>query len=262
VLTALAQAFQDYAKIYILLEHATGGSLRKHLQALDECRIRDFVIAPVLQALHVLHNKASATQKPHKRSTQCDSIRPLTHFEFQTQGFSHRDLKPENCLVCGEPGVVKLADFGLAHATHEPEDLCEGPSCCSTADGDGSSVAPSGTLGRSRETDDSSRCGYGDFDCGSSLAGSMSSSAGYRSSSSVVCVAGGTPLYAAPEVLKAMFRNTGMHTAVGPKVRAGRTPLAQRAARRQRRCRAASWPAGTVALVRCGSAASLARPRS
>lgn len=41
------------------MEYASGGDLRKHLPGLTECKIRDFFIMPVLQALNVLHNKVN-----------------------------------------------------------------------------------------------------------------------------------------------------------------------------------------------------------
>ncbi|KAG2502104.1 hypothetical protein HYH03_000596 [Edaphochlamys debaryana] len=157
-------AFEDYSKVYLLIEYATGGDLRKHFSNLTELRIRDFFIAPVLHALNALHNK----------------------------GFSHRDLKPENCLVDKEE-KVKLADFGLAQPTHLPEDACCVTDCDSACTG---SVGGS-SMSRSM-----------DSDC---------SGSGYRTPGAPICNAGGTPLYAAPEVLKAMFRNHGMQNAVGPK---------------------------------------------
>ena len=99
------------------------------------------------------------------------------------QGFSHRDLKPENVLVQNKS--VKLADFGLSMSTHMAEDACSG-------DADSATVSSMSSL---RSTDS---------DCSTS-------------SSVSACSAGGTPLYAAPEVLRAMFRNSGLAHAIGPK---------------------------------------------
>lgn len=47
----LLLAFEDSGNIYIVLEHADGGDLRKHLPALNEKRIRDFLVRPLLGAL-------------------------------------------------------------------------------------------------------------------------------------------------------------------------------------------------------------------
>lgn len=112
------------------------------------------------------------------------------------QGYSHRDLKPENVLV--QDGSIKLADFGLALVTHISEDSCA-VSVDSAATGSSRCTVPS------------------TGSCASSLDSECSTSSCLSSCN----VAGGTPLYAAPEVLRAMFRNHGMRSAVGPKVGLG-----------------------------------------
>ena len=52
-------AFEDFRHTYLVVEHAEGGDLRKHMPGRDEQRIRDFIVAPLLQALVHVHNKVS-----------------------------------------------------------------------------------------------------------------------------------------------------------------------------------------------------------
>lgn len=50
-------AFDDARSTYLVLEYAEEGDVRKHLRDLDERRIRDFLVLPVLRGLHALHAK-------------------------------------------------------------------------------------------------------------------------------------------------------------------------------------------------------------
>ncbi|KAJ3039406.1 hypothetical protein HDV00_012283 [Rhizophlyctis rosea] len=85
-ITTLYAAFQDEEHLYLVMEYASGGSLRalcnsrETIMPEEEAR---FYIAEILLALEELHK--------HE--------------------FIHRDVKPENCLIDAS-GHVKLADFG------------------------------------------------------------------------------------------------------------------------------------------------------
>ncbi|KAJ3170832.1 hypothetical protein HDU87_008717 [Geranomyces variabilis] len=85
-ITTLYAAFQDEENLYLVMEYASGGSLRALLNnredAMDETEAR-FYVAQILLALDELHR----------------------------HNFIHRDVKPENCLI-DAAGHVKLADFG------------------------------------------------------------------------------------------------------------------------------------------------------
>ncbi|KAJ3109830.1 hypothetical protein HDU97_000060 [Phlyctochytrium planicorne] len=85
-ITTLYAAFQDEENLYLVMEYASGGSLRSLMNnrespmAEQEAR---FYIAELLLALEELHS---------------------LHY-------IHRDVKPENCLIEAS-GHLKLADFG------------------------------------------------------------------------------------------------------------------------------------------------------
>ncbi|KAI8825144.1 kinase-like domain-containing protein, partial [Fimicolochytrium jonesii] len=85
-ITTLFAAFQDEENLYLVMEYASGGSLRALLNnretPMDEGSAR-FYVAEILMALDELHR--------HE--------------------FIHRDVKPENCLIDAS-GHLKLADFG------------------------------------------------------------------------------------------------------------------------------------------------------
>ncbi|KAJ3014858.1 hypothetical protein HKX48_004913 [Thoreauomyces humboldtii] len=85
-ITTLYAAFQDEENLYLVLEYASGGSLRALLNNREESMPEDqarFYIAQILLSLDELHRHS----------------------------FIHRDVKPENCLIDAS-GHVKLADFG------------------------------------------------------------------------------------------------------------------------------------------------------
>ncbi len=80
-------AFQDYEKLYILMDLLTGGDLRYHYNTnhvFSENEIRFFISCLIL-SLEYIHSN----------------------------NIIHRDIKPEN-LICNEKGYVRLTDFGIA----------------------------------------------------------------------------------------------------------------------------------------------------
>ncbi|KAJ3219933.1 Serine/threonine-protein kinase MRCK alpha [Dinochytrium kinnereticum] len=85
-ITTLYAAFQDEENLYLVMEYASGGSLRSLMNnreaPMGEEEAR-FYVAELVLALEELH-------------------------EIQ---YIHRDVKPENCLI-GASGHLKLADFG------------------------------------------------------------------------------------------------------------------------------------------------------
>lgn len=83
----LHYAFQNYQKLYLVLDFMQGGELFFHLRKLNKFSedIARFYAAEVLLAIEDLHGK----------------------------GFIYRDLKPENVFVDAD-GHIKLGDFNLA----------------------------------------------------------------------------------------------------------------------------------------------------
>ena len=83
----LKYCFQDFKKLYIVMEFIQGGELFFHIRKtgrFTEDRAQ-FYIAEIILALEFLHNN----------------------------GVIYRDLKPEKILL-GQDGHIKLADFGLS----------------------------------------------------------------------------------------------------------------------------------------------------
>lgn len=84
-MTTLYSAFQDEENLYLVMEYASGGSLRalrNNRDVINENEAR-FYIGEILIALQELHD----------------------------MNYIHRDVKPENCLI-DSTGHIKLADFG------------------------------------------------------------------------------------------------------------------------------------------------------
>lgn len=55
----LLMACEDSQHVYIILEHAEGGDLSRHRFGLSEVKLRDWIVAPLLQALASLHAQVS-----------------------------------------------------------------------------------------------------------------------------------------------------------------------------------------------------------
>ncbi|PHH60095.1 hypothetical protein CDD81_2139 [Ophiocordyceps australis] len=94
----LFYAFQDHAKLYLILEYGQGGELFTHLKT-DKMFSEDvaaFYMAEMLLAISHLHNDL---------------------------GVVYRDLKPENCLLDAD-GHLLLTDFGLSKVAVEATDAC------------------------------------------------------------------------------------------------------------------------------------------
>ena len=95
----LYYAFQDHAKLYLLLEYAQGGELFHHLAAerMFSEETAAFYMAELALALDHLHRGL---------------------------GVVYRDLKPENCLLDAE-GHLLLTDFGVSKvAADDPAGRC------------------------------------------------------------------------------------------------------------------------------------------
>ena len=80
-------AFQDFSKLYLVMDLLTGGDLRYHIakvKTFTEAQTK-FIIANLVLALEYIHS----------------------------QKIIHRDIKPEN-LVLDSKGYVRITDFGVA----------------------------------------------------------------------------------------------------------------------------------------------------
>lgn len=94
----LYYAFQDHAKLYLILEYGQGGELFTHLntEKMFSEPVAAFYMGELLLAISHLH---------------------------ATLGVVYRDLKPENCLLDAE-GHLLLTDFGLSKVAVDPDDHC------------------------------------------------------------------------------------------------------------------------------------------
>ena len=140
------------------------------------------------------------------------------------QGIVHRDLKPENVLV--RRGEVLLADFGLSmlfgpapchhhqHGPNQPNQLLRHALEHHNAH-HGDSVSSSTTCDETESMHSS--CFNNNGHSGSSMQ-SEGSAAGHAGAMLAAGNAGGTPMYASPEVLLAMFKNQPPQQAISHKV--------------------------------------------
>ncbi|KAI8950990.1 serine/threonine-protein kinase psk1 [Xylaria longipes] len=95
----LYYAFQDHAKLYLILEYGQGGELFTHLstEKMFSESTAAFYMAEMVLALSYLH---------------------------ETLGVVYRDLKPENCLLDAQ-GHLLLTDFGLSKVAVGDDDSCK-----------------------------------------------------------------------------------------------------------------------------------------
>lgn len=95
----LFYAFQDHAKLYLILEYGQGGELFTHLntEKMFPEPVAAFYMAEMVLALSHLHD---------------------------TLGVVYRDLKPENCLLDAQ-GHLILTDFGLSAVAVDEDDSCK-----------------------------------------------------------------------------------------------------------------------------------------
>lgn len=102
----LYYAFQDFDKVYLMLEYLQGGELFYHLRQehIMSEKIASFYTAEMILALRHLHLNA---------------------------GVIYRDLKPENCML-NSKGHLVLTDFGLSKVSEK----------CDSLDGTAQYIAP------------------------------------------------------------------------------------------------------------------------
>jgi len=91
---------RDGELFYLVMEYVDGADLRSRVRATPTGRLplepALYVAVEVLRGLEAVHNAVDAEGRPRR--------------------IVHRDVSPANVLV-SKAGVVKLGDFGIAHAT-------------------------------------------------------------------------------------------------------------------------------------------------
>lgn len=97
-IVGLYWAFQDDARLYLVLDYCAGGELHYHFQRIGKFSESDtrFYASEILLGLEYLHRR----------------------------NILYRDLKLENCLLDSE-GHIRLTDFGLSRDNVTETDVCE-----------------------------------------------------------------------------------------------------------------------------------------